>query len=44
MMFHHDPLHADAQLEAMLVRARQLWGKENGTLALAYEGMEIEVT
>jgi phosphoribosyl 1,2-cyclic phosphodiesterase len=43
-MFHHDPLHSDAQLEAMLVRARELWGPEKNGLALAYEGMEVEVT
>jgi phosphoribosyl 1,2-cyclic phosphodiesterase len=44
LMFHHDPLHSDAQLEAMLVRARELWGQERNGLALSYEGMEIEVT
>lgn len=44
LMFHHDPLHSDAQLEAMLVRARELWGQERNGLALSFEGMEIEVT
>jgi len=44
LMFHHDPLHSDAQLEAMLVRARELWGQERNGLALSYEGMEIELT
>jgi phosphoribosyl 1,2-cyclic phosphodiesterase len=44
LMFHHDPLHSDAQLEAMLVRARELWGKDGNGLALSYEGMEVEVT
>jgi ribonuclease BN (tRNA processing enzyme) len=43
LMFHHDPMHSDAQLEAMLVRARELWGEERNGLALSYEGMEIEV-
>ena len=42
-MFHHDPLHSDAQLEAMLARARELWGQEPDGIALAYEGMEIEI-
>ena len=42
-MFHHDPLHSDAQLEAMLVRARELWGPERDSLSLSYEGMEVEV-
>lgn len=41
--FHHDPLHTDAMLESMYVRARELWGPERDGLALAYEGMEIEV-
>lgn len=40
-MFHHDPLHSDAQLEAMLAQARDLWGSEDGDIALSYEGMEV---
>jgi phosphoribosyl 1,2-cyclic phosphodiesterase len=43
VMFHHDPLHSDAQLESMLVRARQLWGDEHNGLVLAHEGMEINM-
>ena len=43
LMFHHDPLHSDTQLEAMLVRARELWGQDRNGLAISYEGMEIEV-
>ena len=43
VMFHHDPLHSDAQLEAMLVRAHELWGDEHDGLSLAFEGMEIEI-
>jgi phosphoribosyl 1,2-cyclic phosphodiesterase len=42
-MFHHDPLHTDAQLEAMLMRAQELWGVEPGGIALSYEGMEVEL-
>ncbi len=42
-MFHHDPLHTDAQLEAMLLRAQELWGAEPGGIALSYEGMEVEL-
>ena len=42
-MFHHDPLHSDAQLEAMLARARELWGQEPDGIALSYEGMEIDI-
>jgi len=43
LMFHHDPLHTDAQLETMLVRAHELWGDEHDGLALASEGMEVEI-
>jgi phosphoribosyl 1,2-cyclic phosphodiesterase len=43
-MFHHDPLHSDAKLEAMLVRARELWGEDGETVVLSHEGMEIEVS
>ena len=44
LMFHHDPLHTDANLEAMLLRAKELWGDEPGGLELAFEGMEIDVS
>jgi phosphoribosyl 1,2-cyclic phosphodiesterase len=44
LMFHHDPLHSDAQLETMLVRAKELWGHERDGLALSYEGMEIDLS
>ena len=43
MLFHHDPLHSDAKLEEMLARAKELWGQEADGLALASEGMELEV-
>jgi phosphoribosyl 1,2-cyclic phosphodiesterase len=43
VMFHHDPLHSDAQLESMLVRARELWGPDRDGLVLAHEGMEIDL-
>jgi ribonuclease BN (tRNA processing enzyme) len=42
--FHHDPLHSDGQLESMLSRAKDLWGEETNGLALAYEGMELEIS
>jgi phosphoribosyl 1,2-cyclic phosphodiesterase len=42
-LFHHDPLHADAQLEAMLTRARELWGQDRDGLAISFEGMEIDI-
>ncbi len=43
IMFHHDPLHTDAQLESMLVRAKELWGTDRDGLVLGYEGMEVEL-
>jgi phosphoribosyl 1,2-cyclic phosphodiesterase len=43
VLFHHDPLHSDAQLDSMLVRAHELWGDENGSMVLAYEGMQLDV-
>lgn len=43
VMFHHDPLHSDAQLEAMLMRGRELWGEEHEGLILAAEGMELDI-
>lgn len=44
IMFHHDPLHSDADLEGLLVVARELWGDNGGEQpVLAYEGMEIEL-
>jgi phosphoribosyl 1,2-cyclic phosphodiesterase len=40
LLFHHDPTHADADLESIEARARQLWdGPEPPTLAA--EGMEL---
>jgi len=47
-MTHHDPLHTDDDLEAIFARATELWndngaGDHDGEIALAYEGMEVEV-
>ena len=44
LMFHHDPMHSDADLEAMLIRARALWGPDVDGVSLSYEGMELQVT
>ena len=41
LLFHHDPLHDDDQLERMLERVRELWPE--GEVALAREGAELEV-
>jgi hypothetical protein len=44
VLFHHDPLHTDDELDALGERARQLWDGNAGTLDLAYEGMEIDLS
>ncbi|HXF37390.1 MAG TPA: MBL fold metallo-hydrolase [Actinomycetota bacterium] len=41
VLFHHDPLHDDDQLERMLKRVRELWPE--GEVELAREGAELEV-
>ncbi len=44
LLFHHDPLHTDGQLEAMLMRGRELWGEDSESLVLAHEGMELDLS
>jgi ribonuclease BN (tRNA processing enzyme) len=44
ILFHHDPLHSDADLGSMLVLARELWGEDGEGPVLAYEGMEIDLS
>jgi ribonuclease BN (tRNA processing enzyme) len=41
LLFHHDPLHSDTDLEAIQQRARALWRGEGAPPALAYEGLEL---
>jgi ribonuclease BN (tRNA processing enzyme) len=43
VMFHHDPSHTDDQLEAILVRAKELW-EGSGEPVLAYEGMDLDLS
>jgi phosphoribosyl 1,2-cyclic phosphodiesterase len=43
VLFHHDPAHTDAELEAHRARAKELWGSHNDAPVLAREGMEIEL-
>ena len=43
VMFHHDPTHTDDQLEAILVRAKELW-EGSGEPVLAYEGMDLDLS
>ena len=41
VLFHHDPLHTDADLEAMLVDARAVPGAAALDLELGYEGQTL---
>jgi ribonuclease BN (tRNA processing enzyme) len=43
VMFHHDPMHTDDQLEALLGRARDLWEGRGDGPVLAHEGMELDL-
>lgn len=43
ILFHHDPVHSDDQLELMLEEARRLWGTAGKPPILAFEGMELDV-
>jgi phosphoribosyl 1,2-cyclic phosphodiesterase len=46
VMFHHDPLHTDPELEALVARAKELWGAGGANGAgpvLAHEGMQFEL-
>ena len=44
IVFHHDPLHTDEQLDGLGRRAAELWnGNGSEPPTLAYEGMEIEL-
>ena len=38
MLFHHDPMHTDADLEALLADARGVPGAGSLDLELGYEG------
>jgi len=41
LMFHHDPSHADGQLEEMLVEVREQSGRDD--IELAFEGLELDL-
>lgn len=41
LLFHHDPVHADDELEVLGERAQELWGESGEPPELAYEGMEL---
>src|SRR4029078_417747 len=44
VLFHHDPLHSDADLEGMLVDARDVGGAEGIDVELAFEGQAFART
>jgi phosphoribosyl 1,2-cyclic phosphodiesterase len=44
LLFHHDPLHTDAQLDSMLMRGHELWEGDVDCLLLSHEGMELDVS
>lgn len=44
MLFHHDPLHSDQHLEAILLRARELMAGVDCVVDLSYEGMEVDLS
>jgi hypothetical protein len=41
LLFHHDPTHDDATLEAMETAAQELWGPDGPPPQLAASGMTI---
>lgn len=41
LLFHHDPLHSDGELEELCGRAGELWAGAGALPELAFEGMEI---
>jgi len=43
LLFHHDPLHDDDELDAMCARVRELWGVGDERCAVAAEGMTFEL-
>jgi phosphoribosyl 1,2-cyclic phosphodiesterase len=44
VMFHHDPLHTDADLEALLDQARGMWSQGGTEPVLGHEGMELDLS
>jgi phosphoribosyl 1,2-cyclic phosphodiesterase len=41
VLFHHDPMHTDAQLDELAARAQELWRGPGSVPELAVEGMVI---
>lgn len=43
VLFHHDPLHTDDDLDVLEARARELWGADGVPPALAAEGRTMKL-
>lgn len=43
LLFHHDPMHSDDQLDVMTARVRELWGVDEARCSAAAEGMQLDV-
>jgi phosphoribosyl 1,2-cyclic phosphodiesterase len=43
VLFHHDPAHTDAEMEALVVDARQRWGDGADRVCSAWDGMTIDL-
>ena len=43
VLFHHDPYHTDAELEALVADARRIWGDGEERVCAAWEGMTIDL-
>jgi phosphoribosyl 1,2-cyclic phosphodiesterase len=43
VLFHHDPLHTDVQLDRMRDDVAAAWGVADGRCVSAAEGMTFEV-
>jgi phosphoribosyl 1,2-cyclic phosphodiesterase len=44
VLFHHDPMHSDGELEQLLDRAHELWENAGAPPELAFEGMSISLS
>jgi hypothetical protein len=42
-LFHHDPLHTDADVDRMARHVRERWGVGEDRCVAAAEGLETEV-
>lgn len=44
VLVHHDPHHADSDLDGLLARARRLWGDDGAGPVLGHEGMTFDLS